>query len=68
MIPGPRAWILGVVQVPSRAGAFSVHFIELPLEVDADKVAAAYDKGVLTLRVSKADSTARPRQVTITTN
>lgn len=39
---------------------------ELPLQVDADRVAAACAKGVLTVRVPKTGSTAEARTVEIT--
>lgn len=38
---------------------------ELPLEVDAEKVVAACDNGVLTLHVPKTASKEKPRKVTI---
>jgi HSP20 family protein len=39
---------------------------ELPLEVDADKVTAACEKGVLTLHVAKTGSAVEPREIEIT--
>lgn len=41
---------------------------ELPAEVDAAKVAAACDKGVLTLHVPKTGAKAEPRSIEITTS
>ena len=41
---------------------------ELPLEVDADQVVAACDKGVLALHVPKTGSKAESRTVEITTS
>jgi HSP20 family protein len=38
---------------------------ELPREVDADKVVAQCEKGVLTVHVPKTGSKAKPRKVTI---
>ncbi|HZD88122.1 MAG TPA: Hsp20/alpha crystallin family protein [Gaiellaceae bacterium] len=38
---------------------------ELPLEVEADQVAAACERGVLTLHVPKTGSKTKPRRVTI---
>lgn len=41
---------------------------ELPLEVDAEKVAAQCEKGVLTLHVPKTATRPEPRKVTIETD
>lgn len=41
---------------------------ELPAEVDVAKVAAACDKGVLTLHVPKSGAKAEPRSIEITTS
>jgi HSP20 family protein len=40
--------------------------ITLPSHVDADKIQASYDQGVLTLRIPKAEA-ARPRQIPVQT-
>lgn len=40
---------------------------ELPREVDAERVEAACDKGVLTVHIPKAGTAAQPRAVKITT-
>ncbi len=46
-----------------EAGRFS-RIIELPGEIDADKVEAGLSNGILTIQISKAEA-ARPRQINI---
>ena len=41
--------------------------INLPMSVDADNITAAYDNGVLTLELPKAES-AKPRQIQVKQN
>jgi len=46
-------------------GSF-VRRVELPQGVDPERVEAAYDQGVLTVKVSKAEAV-KPRQITVKT-
>ena len=50
-------------RVERRAGAFR-RTIQLPVEVDGEKVEAVYRSGVLTLRIPKAPEH-RPRRITV---
>jgi HSP20 family protein len=50
-------------RVERRAGAFR-RTIQLPVEVDGEKVEAVYRNGVLTLRIPKAPEY-QPRRITV---
>jgi HSP20 family protein len=52
-----------VHRVERRAGAFR-RTVQLPLEVDGEKVEAVYRNGVLTLRIPKAPQH-QPRRITV---
>jgi len=46
-----------------RSGAFVRHF-ELPSAIDADKIDAHYDKGVLTIEIPREEAT-KPKQIKV---
>jgi HSP20 family protein len=50
-------------RIERRFGAFQ-RLVSLPQQVEADKVEASFDKGVLTVSIPKAE-TAKPRRVEI---
>ncbi|HEX8553001.1 MAG TPA: Hsp20/alpha crystallin family protein [Abditibacteriaceae bacterium] len=69
-IRGERACVQGKSgenfhRIERRYGKFARTF-QIETSIDAEKVAAAYDDGVLTVRLPKAAS-ARPRQIEIST-
>lgn len=53
-------------RVERSFGTF-VRRVELPQGVDAERVEAKYDQGVLTVNVAKAEEV-KPRQITVKTN
>ena len=72
---GNRLMVAGKRVIPTPEGEFRYHRRErqdgefrrvfrLPFEVDRDKATAAYNDGVLTIRLEKAES-AKPRQIAV---
>jgi HSP20 family molecular chaperone IbpA len=72
---GNRLTVAGKRVIPTPEGEFRYHRRErqdgefrrvfrLPFEVDRDKATAAYNDGVLTIRMEKAES-AKPRQIAV---
>jgi HSP20 family protein len=72
---GNRLTVAGKRVIPTPEGEFRYHRRErqdgefrrvfrLPFEVDRDKATAAYNEGVLTIRMEKAES-AKPRQIAV---
>ena len=72
---GNRLTVAGKRVIPTPEGEFRYHRRErqdgefrrvfrLPFEVDRDKATAAYNDGVLTIRLEKAES-AKPRQIAV---
>ena len=72
---GNRLMVAGKRVIPTPEGEFRYHRRErqdgefrrvfrLPFEVDRDKATAAYNDGVLTVRLEKAES-AKPRQIAV---